>query len=411
MPDLDDLLRSAAGIERAAAEAADVPSYDALARRGERRRNVRHGLVALGSAAVVAIVLGLVQVAGGPGGEVSPGPAETPTVTTSTDATDPVPGSWATSDVAGSADGQLVALVRATGRRTELVVTDDGFATDTRFDVPEGSSVATLDDRRFLLAEGYDSDPLWVVDGAGDRTEVTLVDNATPLITLWETPVVLGGADGTRVVAVDPDTAVAHRVPLKGIRADAVRDAAVSGMRVTVLTAEPGGPDAEDGGLRSVYHWSDDGGRNWQEVPLDDQGLSELVPTAPTEPHLVIEGVDGATVFPFVALHRMEDGGSSFERTEIQAEQDGFPLAPVAHLRDGELVVVARPSGARLRQPVVYRVDDDGTLTRTATTPAREGDIATDGNGVYWAGVGSDGPLFRTEDDSASWTRVTPPAD
>ena len=62
---------------------------------------------------------------------------------------------------------------------------------------------------------------------------------------------------------------------------------------------------------RHTYAWSDDGGATWAEsVVASDGALLQSFTTSVPEVHVLVAGGDGATLFPFGEIRRLDSQGS-----------------------------------------------------------------------------------------------------
>lgn len=119
---------------------------------------------------------------------------------------------------------------------------------------------------------------------------------------------------------------------------------------------------------QAVVVWSDDGGATWDEhvLPAGETSLYVPVRSADDDTIAVVAGTDGATPFPFIAVHRSTDGGATWE----VFEQSRDPLAFI----DAQLV---RPDGSLLVNLLAW---GDGTLRRPSTKPVG----LYESNGADW---------------------------
>ena len=187
-----------------------------------------------------------------------------------------------------------------------LAVTGDGFATRTALDQPgrsieEAPPVVTpLTEDSFAVAS---SDGAFVVLRTDGSSTPVRSDPAYGPLVAGEL-LVPGPAEAPgQYLGLDPGTARAHPV-------------AVPEGTHELLQQPDGtllGATRTEEGASAV--WSEDGGDTWEEQRLGDRDaiLREL-PSAKKGTLAVLEGSDGATLFPLVRVHRY-DGGAwrSFE--------------------------------------------------------------------------------------------------
>lgn len=300
MPDLDQLLDGARhDVAHAAAYAAVVPDYRSIARRGQKRRNTKYGLLAGAAALAVVGAVGVTQIGGG-GGSNEPGPVERPSPTV-TDPVRAVEGDHPIVDGAGArpvavavspGDPETMAVVWERGAKRAVVVTDDGFATRRVVRTLPITSLYAGPDGSFVVVEGWRADSLRIVD-AGGRDEVVRDSGAEAPLAEGELAVVTGRPGVDRgVLAVDVSTGDAHPVPVP----DGVHQLWVHGGRLMGL----GGGSAE-----MSYHWDDDGGATWQDADLavNPGALGVVVPGPAGGPHAIIESsYRGAAPYPVVSV-------------------------------------------------------------------------------------------------------------
>lgn len=342
MTRLDDLLR----VERERQQGLEVrpPRFDAVRSRGVRRRQ-RRRVVGVAGAAVVAavVVLGGQAVMGRgvgplPGPAVSPAPAPTQPVPTPPVPVPPQgPDRAAPSpdpvllDLAVSPDDEDVRAGlwqrcprRCAGGRWELRLTRDGYATAGAA-VPVAGRWAPM-----VTALGGDAFHLSAETGAsvvradGSTSPVRVQPAAGPLAA---GEVLVRRADG-RPLALDPDRAVAH--PLSAPEGLAEVLAHADGTLVGWTWSEEG--------ARAV--WSRDRGATWQERPLatDASALLQVLPSAQPGTLALVEGGDGATLFPLGRVHRSTDGGETWETVDLPDDERAF-LGAAGVDADGRLVV------------------------------------------------------------------------
>lgn len=416
MADIEQILNGDRGdVARLAADAAQVPDFDSLARRGRGRRTRRQaGALAVAALAVAGIV-GVVQVFGNGDGDVRPGPAETPSQTpsqTPTEATDG-PGQAELAAVVDSDATRMLAMAVTPGdpermavlwqwedQRWVLAWTVDGFATRSLRAVPSGSSLTPAADGAFVLREGWEGAVLRLIDGDGLSDPVAVSEKVEP-VGAGEVPVVLAPeAGGTQVIAVAAD-GTGHPIPVRA-GLDSIQ---AFGNRLAGFAYGDG----------VTYHWSDDGGATWQDA---DPGPGEYPPlvvqSAIGQDHAIIEGGDGATLFPFVAI-RTASAAAPEQWTRTEAEKGGDHVTiGGAWNEDGEIRVLASRwnDKDRLVDAGVWRVVG-GSLEKVASNPPEitdHPDVApfafeyVDGP-VVWVLGNKTGEVWRTTDGGATWER------
>lgn len=418
MPDLDQLLTAdAGGVGRAAAAAAVPPDFGAIVRRGRRRRNVRTGVSVGAAAAALAGIVGMTQVLGGPTpAPPQPAGSSTPTVSI-TDSAGTTDAADATADVAAvvdhpdarpvgiavtPGDPDTKAVVWQRGNRWALAVTDDGFVTRTLLAVPPGTDPVPGPEGTFVLTGGWRADSLRIVDVDGRNEAITDRGPVAP-VDGGEIAVVQGepGQDQT-VVAVDVAAGTAHPVEtppdLYDLRSYALR---LQGLSVA------------DDGRTMVHHWSDDGGATWEVEDLgSEQAFGGIVPSPIGGPRAVIESGDGATLFPFVALHHAQPPGAS-SRTPF-AGPASMTLTSTFFYGDEVRVVgtLWDDSGQEAVDSGTWVVGADGTVEKVVSDTPEVSDRQdvplicleyVDGPVVWTAG--EDGDVWRSADGGATWER------
>ena len=127
----------------------------------------------------------------------------------------------------------------------------------------------------------------------------------------------------TTYYATDTETAIAHPVPVPG-QTNQLQQLPSGQLRATALTR--------------TYAWSDDGGASWQQSAGASNGttLQILADSAP-DVHVLVGGSDGATLFPFDEVRRLEDQ-DSWSVIEQPAGERAY-LGDAAVLPDGRLLL------------------------------------------------------------------------
>jgi hypothetical protein len=281
---------------------------------------------------------------------------------------------------------------------TVLAVTADGFASRTLLEVPLGSIVEPGSATAFVLREGWDGERLRVVDSDGSSVPVT-VSHAERPVRGDEVPVVVGDPQ-SRIVAVSAD-GNAHRVPTQeGL----VQMHALAGRLI--------GTSHGDG---TTYHWSEDGGAGWQSAELDGEFLPMPVWSPVGQAHAVIEGGDGATLFPLTGL-QFASASAPDDWTRTPFHDQGNLTVGAAWLEDGEVRVLGTlwgPEPFSAEDAGVWRLVD-GRVEKVASSGLSAADLTdvhpvaiqhVDGP-VIWI-PGKDGTLWRTDDGGATWERFS----
>ncbi|WP_107705633.1 beta propeller repeat protein [Nocardioides allogilvus] len=208
-------------------------------------------------------------------------------------------------------------------RRLAIAVTADGFRTRTLADatwhhafvrLSAGGEVVVLDYQRGLSLD--------VVRADGSVLPVDMVKDVAPVARGEVVAGMVFRPARNRFWATDPATATAHLVPVP------------DGTHQLIQT--------DTGQLRAItsdssYAWSDDGGATWNRHfdALDPHLLPGFV-TSTDDRHVVVGGGDGATLFPFSQLRRLEDDG---DWSVVEPVDDPMAyLGPTAVLPDGRFV-------------------------------------------------------------------------
>ncbi|WP_164477840.1 beta propeller repeat protein [Nocardioides pantholopis] len=293
-----------------------------------------------------------------------------------------------------------------------IAVTGDGFRTRWVTAVPRGAqpTLAALSRRAFYV--GWSRRAQLVVHTDG-RTVPVRDDGTRGPVTDRET--LVPTPDG-QPRALDPRTARMHRVPTpRGTVSLAHQPDG------TLLGVVPGGPARTS---RAV--WSSDGGASWRDEVLATEPGALLAPVPTARPGVLalVEGGDGATLFPFERLHRSQDGGASWESVDLPGEPRAY-LTGAAVLPDGRLLAgieawsddrlhrpSARPLGlylsagpdwarlapARVGAPFTAR-NEPGTYRQVAM------DTTADGVAVY-AQPGTADQLYVSRDGGRRWREL-----
>ncbi len=432
MPDLDDLLRS--DLAESAARSVHAPAFDSVAARGRRRRTARRAAVA-GAAAVLAATGTTVLAGLGPDRTSVPEPAvPSPTASPSQqrhpgpDAEKIVDDPRAqVSQVAASPDRPEVraAVWRQCPSRAcdddhvAIAVTRDGFESRTVVPVPRGGGLPWLTAaaaETFVVS--YAERHPYLLRADGSRVDIAKPEGSAPaapgeVVTRWR------GYGDHDVLAVDPGSGESHWVPVPR----GVTEIEADGQgRLEALVGD---------GARTAFVSSDDGGATWQEHPFaaGETSTFSLVRSGSGVP-AVLEGADGATLFPFLAVRRGTSAGS-WERIEQGHDPQAY-AGVSAVLPDGRLLVEVvgwsddRPGagGSRPRGPYVSDGSDWSRLSPLEPDVASGldaderdrlagGDLSVVGLAVgpahvvaYVTTPGSVGPVYAVTGPGAPWTPV-----
>ena len=137
---------------------------------------------------------------------------------------------------------------------------------------------------------------------------------------------IVGGVDhtrrGTSFFATDPVTGIAHEilVPAGSAQVSQLPDGQ---LRVTTL--------------RRTYAWSDDGGATWHEqAGASDGTLTQSFVASTPDTHVLVGGSDGATLFPFSQIRRLEGDGDW--SVVVPVDDPMAYVGPTAVLPDGRFV-------------------------------------------------------------------------
>lgn len=127
----------------------------------------------------------------------------------------------------------------------------------------------------------------------------------------------------TTYYATDVETAVAHPVAVPE-QTNQLEQLPSGQLRATTLDR--------------MYAWSDDGGASWQRVAGGTDGTKlQLMADSAPDVHVLIGGSDGATLFPFDEVRRLEDLDSWSVARQPGAER--AYLGNAAVLSDGRLLL------------------------------------------------------------------------
>ncbi|UPK76060.1 hypothetical protein MU582_05310 [Nocardioidaceae bacterium SCSIO 66511] len=328
MPDLDKVLDDP-GISGHAREAARPSDIDALIRRGATRRR-RTQVRVVGSAvlaAAVIVVLGVVGLDRGTDDRPEPAPSPTPPRSLKLKELKP-------EQIVEHADATLYSLavsnddpdVRASAwnlcsnkncrqSRTVLAVTKDDFETTEYVEFEKYDAYAqitTLPNETFLVQPHNEP---FILSADGELTPIQKTKRVGPV------------AEGEFVpkysdAAIDVDAATQH--PLD------------TPPNTHGLVEQPDGRlvgIAYTNGNSAVWHavWSDDGGQTWgqHQLPTRAGGMFMVADSAEPDTIAVVEGADGATLFPFVAVHVSRDDGATWQRLPALGGNGRIPKAIV----------------------------------------------------------------------------------
>lgn len=375
MPDVEELLAGDGGeTGLAAGAAAVVPPFDRIARRGRRRQRVTQGLVAGAVVVAVVAVAGIGRVVTGHDA-APPEPAPSPSPTASTvdstvgHATDPAadpsaiiedPHALLRSLAVDAHDSANVASLWQCRRECDnargsaVAVSGDGFATRHVLSAAGATSVTSLGEGAFLLRPNRGLGE--VVYSNGRKVPVRegpVGPGSTPSF-VWE-------RSDSWLYLFDPHTATAERLGVEGPG--------------EALRLPDGRLVAQTGGSVQV---SDDDGATWQALAQDPTTPSHqlfwLVPAA-TSDVVMVEGGDGATLFPFEAVHRA-DGGRM-----VRIAEDTDPmryLGGQAVLPDGRLLIFVAAWSDERSPTGFYVSDEDWTsFTHLPGPPGTDGQFGS----------------------------------
>jgi hypothetical protein len=228
---------------------------------------------------------------------------------------------------------------RCTSERQVLTTTSDGFATATAMDLGSPSTIEAVGggafvvihpEGRSLLRPGEELLPLEL-----DRTRSAVAGDE--VLVSWLGP-------GVQWAAIDPESATAHAIPLPQGGVDQLVQQPDGRLVGTTYYGESG------------VSWSDDGGATWAQRRLSGvAGFStyQVLPSLEPSTIAVAEGTDGATLFPYMRVHRSTDGGATWDVVEVPEVEGDQARLGWAHVRpDGSLVsYMSGWSGARANRP------------------------------------------------------------
>jgi hypothetical protein len=132
-----------------------------------------------------------------------------------------------------------------------------------------------------------------------------------------------------------------------------------------------------------VFVWSEDGGLTWSEhdLPGSETSLFGLTPSGDPGTTAVIGGADGATLFPFIDVNRLDRASGTWQQTLQGADPRAY-VGPQAVLPDGRLLVnVQAWSDATFKQPGarpngVYTSDGADWSTLVRLEPGEDSGLA-----------------------------------
>lgn len=390
-------------IAHAAADAARVPDFADVLARGRRRSTVRNGVVAGVAAAAVATIIGGAQLLG-PDESSAPQPAPPSPPTTviddepsDVDALDrfiDAPNAFI-GDAAVTEDGATAVFWQAADReQSGLAVSADGYDTRHLARLPIPGEVFTAGDRFLVRDETLSK--VWVARPGGEWARVEIAGPEAPVAD-GEFPV--GMSDG--LVAVDPDTATAHPVDAP----EMAYDVESYGGRLSVISKHVTGGEVID----VTYHWSDDGGANWESATFEMawDSLEHIVPIEAGADHVVAISTSEKSTKQFGSVLTLPADGGAFTETPYEGEQ---ATVSGAWAVAGEIRFLGDLSGDDSpRGSGVYRWIE-GRLERLASSAPE----VTDAEGSTLVDVvkTDDGPtvliavddrLFESTDGGATW--------
>jgi hypothetical protein len=296
-------------------------------------------------------------------------------------------------------------------------MTNDGFDTTSYVSLPSNAyaHLASLGGDEFFVHAG--SKITAIVDGSGAIRPVAMSDEAGPI---GPSEVLIDGTWRPTVFYVlNPDSAKAHRLSTPA--------------GVNQVIEQPDGRLVAVGERKQSWSvWtSSDRGKTWSEGAFDPAvgALVSPVQSADNDTTAMVEGADGATLFPFIAAWRSVDGGSTWRRYEPVIEGAGDDRASISGQvvrPDGSMLVfVDGWSDATNRKPSVHlygAYESDGPdwthfspLNPTLPPGADPGHLlaavvwmvaTTYNDGVQRIYIETNGNnVFRTDDGGLTWTQ------
>ncbi|TCJ21000.1 hypothetical protein [Nocardioides jejuensis] len=294
--------------------------------------------------------------------------------------------------------------------RFRVAVTDDGFR--TRHEVSRAfasAPVVVADGGRFHLQGTAGLG--WILDTDGTLQEVQRGSG------LPESPgpVFMAGDGAWMVLDMSAATAYPVRAPEGADRLS----------QVVRLDPTPGSRDYNQPLLGLSYadgvtaYLSSDSGGTWQPLGELPEALYGVVRRADGGPALLVEGGDGATLFPFDALQELAEDGT-FHRTPMGSDPRAY-VGPQVVLADGTLLSSVEAwsdsNGAGTGTPPgLYASDGDDwtTLRRVRSgapyddprTPVDLLDVLVDGESVTLvagAPAGDDQAAYSSTDGGRTW--------
>jgi hypothetical protein len=411
------------------------PDFDTLVANAARRRRRSFAVAGAGMAGVVgaAVIVGRVGF-GADDGLTPPANTNERQVSTHTNATSPAdltpeqivhdPRSTLDAMAVSPSDPDVRAAIwqlcpygQCGPALQALAVTDDGFDTTSYVSLP-GHAYAHLTSLRgdefFLHAVDKITA---IVDGSGAIRSVDVSGEAGPI---GRSEVLIDGTwRPTIFYAINAHSGRAHRLSTP---ADARQ-----------VIEQPDGRLVAVGEQKQAWSVSTsaDGGETWSDGAFDPAvgALVSPVQSADNDTMALVEGADGATLFPFIASWRSVDGGYTWQRYEPVIEGAGDDQAAIsgqAVRPDGSLLVfVDGWSDATIRQPSVHLYGtyaSDGTdwthfspLEPTLPPGADTGHwlaaavwlrATTYDDGVQRLYIQTNGNnVFRTDDGGLTWTQ------
>jgi photosystem II stability/assembly factor-like uncharacterized protein len=184
-----------------------------------------------------------------------------------------------------------------------------------------------------------------------------------------------------------------------------------------------GAGDPIGGSLGNGMWKSNDAGKTWQHIGLEDTVKITQILVDPKDPNLVIVSALGDAAHRDGGIHRSADGGHTWTNVFKPSDYDG--IRDLAYAYDDPSVMLAATQGTgggrgpgggarQTKPPLVYKSTDEGKTWTQIKIPPFPGRVAvavamhTNGQRMFVIGnnIENGSGLYRSDDGGATWKHM-----